>query len=235
MYKDETLLPISALQHLAFCARQCALIHIEGYWSENALTAQGRVLHEKTHEAGSESRAGLRIARGLRLRSRALGLTGVADVVEFHETEDGATHGSQAAALPGVPGRWRVFPVEYKRGRPKHDHCDIVQLCAQALCLEEMLGASVSRGAIFYGKPRRRMDVELDSGLREETTSLARRLHEFIAAGVTPPPESGKHCRNCSLNGFCLPDACAAPGRATIYLQDVINSHAADDIKEAPP
>ena len=232
MYDDDNLLPISALQHLAFCARQCALIHIEGCWAENVLTAQGRVLHEKTHKAGTESRAGLRIARGLRLRSRSLGLTGVADVVEFHEAEEGATPGNGAVEIPDLPGRWRAFPVEYKRGRPKPDRCDVVQLCAQAICLEEMLGATVPHGAIFYGKPRRRMDVELGTDLREETAALARLLHEFITAGATPPPEPGTHCRNCSLNGFCLPDACAAHGRATAYLENAIRSHVSDDTRE---
>ncbi len=144
IYSEDDLFMISALQHYAFCPRQCALIHIEQAWLENRWTAEGRILHERVHEQEGESRAGVRIERGLPLRSLRLGLVGVADVVEFHP-------------LPG--GGWQLFPVEYKRGKPKPDHCDEVQLCAQAMCLEEMMGVEVSQGALFYGKTRHRHDV----------------------------------------------------------------------------
>jgi len=139
-YTEDDLIPISALQHFVFCERQCALIHIEQAWTENRLTAEGRLLHERVHDQGGESRAGVRIERGLPLRSLRLGLVGVADVVEFHPLSEGG---------------WRPFPVEYKRGKPKRNACDEIQVCAQALCLEEMLGVRIPAGALFYGKTHR--------------------------------------------------------------------------------
>ena len=183
-------LPLSALQHLAFCPRQCALIHIEQQWAENRLTAEGRVLHDKAHEAGSESRCDLRVARGLPMQSIALGLHGVADIVEFHRQPNGA---------------WQPFPVEYKRGRPKAEPIDAVQLCAQAICLEEMLGQPVPDGAIFYGATHRRHDVSFDEGLRTETRRLAASAHSLVATGRTPAPEFGPKCRSCSFLELCRP------------------------------
>ncbi len=198
MHSEDELLPISALQHLSFCERQWALIHLEQVWSENVFTAEGRNLHEKTHEADCENRPGLRIVRGLRLRCLRLGLVGQADVVEFHKAEAGVS-------LDGPEGLWRPFPVEYKRGKAKPDNCDRVQLCAQAMCLEEMLGAEVREGALFYGRPRRREVVELTPELRGETESLAARLHELHAAGRTPKARYGPKCKSCSLLEVCLP------------------------------
>jgi len=197
MFSDDDLLPISALQHLAFCERQCALIHIEGLWAENVLTAEGRVLHDRTDDPSTERRGDLRIARALRIRSLRLGISGVADVVEFHRIQQT----DSPAPL------WQPFPVEYKRGRPKPDHCDWVQLCAQALCLEEMLQAQIPAGAMYYGQPRRRQEVAFDTGLRTETENLCRRLHELIAECLTPPPVNDKRCENCSLLPLCLPKA----------------------------
>ena len=133
MYSEDDLLPISALQHLAFCERQWALIHLEGVWAENQLTAEGRVMHDRAHEPGTESRGDIRISRGLRLRSLRLGLSGIADVVEFHRC--GRPDDVDGVCLPGVSGSWAPFPVEYKRGRPKSGPFDEIQLCAQALCL----------------------------------------------------------------------------------------------------
>jgi len=154
VYDIEDLIQLSALQNMVFCSRQCALIHIEQVWSENRLTAEGRLMHERTHEEGGESRGNVRIERAVMLRSLRLGLVGMADVVEFHRLED---------------GRWQPFPVEYKHGKPKVDDCDKVQLCAQAICLEEMLNVEIPGGALFYGKTRRRLDVAFDSDLRQET------------------------------------------------------------------
>ena len=182
--------PLSALQHFAFCPRQCALIHIERLWEENALTAEGRVLHERTHEAGTESRGDLRVARALPLQSAALGLHGVADVVEFHRQPDGS---------------WRLFPVEYKRGRPKPEPVDAVQLCAQALCLEEALVTSVPAGALFYGEKHRRHDVIFDDALRTATAQLAAAVHAMLSSGVTPPAMFAPKCRACSLVDLCKP------------------------------
>lgn len=206
MFPESDLLPISGLQHLAFCARQWGLIHLEGVWAENRLTAQGRVLHERAHAADGEVevREGIRIARGLRLRSLRLGLAGIADVVELHE---------QSA------GPWRPFPVEYKRGRPKPDHPDAVQLCAQALCLEEMLSTDVPAGAIFYGQPRRRTEITFDPALRAETEALAARMQALHAMGRTPQAEYAKKCESCSLLNLCLPKLTGGARSANAYLR----------------
>ncbi len=191
---------ISALQHFAYCPRQCALIHLERAWAENTLTAQGRVLHEKTHEAGSESRRDFRIARALPLQSLAHGLHGVADVVELHRQPDGA---------------WHPFPVEYKRGRPKFSPIDAVQLCAQALCLEEMLRVAIASGALFYGETRRRQDVVFDESLRAETLRLVAATRDMIASGRTPPPVyEARKCRACSLLELCRPRAASRSASA---------------------
>lgn len=190
-FADEDLdsaLPLSGLQHLAFCPRQWALIHLEQAWAENRLTSEGRLLHEKADLPGQSRRHDLHTVRGLPLGSRRLGLSGRADVVEF---------------------RPEPFPVEYKRGRRKPDDCDLVQLCAQALCLEEMLGQPVPHGAIFYGEPRRRLEVEFSPQLRARTESLASEMHRLYQSRETPPAKPGKYCQNCSLVNICLPHATA--------------------------
>ena len=198
MFSDEDLLPISALQHFLFCRRQCALIHIEGLWAENYFTAQGRSLHEKTHSAETENRPGIRIVRSLRLQSRRLGLVGQADVVEFHESTAGTE-------LTDTSHSWQPFPVEYKRGRAKPDNCDRVQLCAQAICLEEMLETHVPQGALFYGRPRRREQVEFTERLRTETECAAAELHRLFEDRRTPKAKYGRKCKSCSLYTVCMP------------------------------
>ncbi|MGC9998470.1 MAG: CRISPR-associated protein Cas4 [Bryobacteraceae bacterium] len=202
MFSDDDLIPISALQHYAFCPRQCALIHIERQWVENRLTAEGRVLHEKAHAGECELRDGVLTARGLALVSRRLGLAGQADVVEFHLSPDPA-----GVTLPGRVGRWRPFPVEYKRGRPKRGNCDEIQLCAQAMCLEEMLATTIQAGALFYGEPRRRKDVALSATLRGAAERAAGELHTLFDSRITPAPVNDERCRNCSLTEVCLPGA----------------------------
>ena len=159
-------------------------------------------MHERVHEEGSEMRAGVRIERGVSLRSLRLGLIGKADVVEFHRREDGI---------------WRPFPVEYKRGKPKPDHCDKIQLCAQALCLEEMIQAEIPGGALFYGQTRRRLDVVFDNNLRRET--VARQVRELLNSGKTPKPVYAKRCDNCSLIADCLPKAIQKRRSVKNYLQ----------------
>ncbi len=207
MYEDDDLLQLSGLQHLAYCERQWALIHLEGQWAESSLTADGRILHERTDSDVTEVRGDRRIARGLRIRSLRLGLVGRTDVVEFHrlsETEDN----SGAVRLQESKGMWRPYPVEYKRGQPKPDHRDAVQLCAQALCLEEMLDASIPQGALYYGMQRRRSEVGFDTSLRGETENLAGRMHKLSEMAETPPPANNRaRCRNCSLKDICLPKA----------------------------
>ncbi|MGN6507221.1 MAG: CRISPR-associated protein Cas4 [Tepidisphaeraceae bacterium] len=195
---DDDLLPISALQHLLYCPRQCALIHLEHAWAENVLTTEGKHLHEKTDHARGETRPGLRLARGLMIRSFAHRLIGKTDVVEYYD--DG-----------------RVAPVEYKRGRPKVHEADRVQLCAQAFCLEEMLGRPVEAGAIFYGQTRRRLDVPFDGILRQTTEQTIQRLQELFDSRRTPAAEySSAKCDRCSLIDLCLPKARAA---ASAYLK----------------
>jgi CRISPR-associated exonuclease Cas4 len=213
MYAEDDLLPLSALQHLLYCDRQCALIHLERLWAENSLTVQGRHLHEKADSGRANTRGDLRTARGLPLRSFRLGLIGKADVVEFRHAPATSPIASQSASstceaasavessLPIVP-----FPIEYKRGRPKSHDADRVQLCAQALCLEEMLAVHVPAGALFYGKTRRRHDVAFDAPLRQLTEETAECLHALIASGRTPPAVyAEKKCGRCSLINLCLP------------------------------
>jgi CRISPR-associated exonuclease Cas4 len=188
---EEDFIPLSALQHFLYCPRQCALIHVEGQWSENLYTAEGQILHSRTDEYRSEQRRGVRTVSGIPIRSRELGVTGKTDVVEFHADEK---------------GREIIFPVEYKRGKPKKHEADEVQLCAQALCLEEMLDAEISEGALFYGSNRRRHGVAFGRSLRELTKDTAYRTRALIASGTTPPPSySDKLCSQCSLLTVCNP------------------------------
>ena len=228
MFEEDDLRPLSALQHLVFCERQCALIHIEQVWVENRFTAEGRLLHERVDHDKGESRGDLRIARGLPLRSLRLGLVGKADVVEFHRVEgDGP-----GVTLDDASGRWQPYPVEYKRGKPKIHRADEVQLCAQALCLEEMLQFSplnpprgtlqpaIHEGALYYGQKRRRQVVPFDQELRTLTENAARRFHELLAAGKTPVAVREPKCEQCSLLHVCLPDAPHASARS--YLADLL-------------
>jgi CRISPR-associated exonuclease Cas4 len=208
-YTEDELIMISALQHYAFCERQCALIHIEQVWDENRATAEGHIMHERVHQQDRESRGDVRIEYGVPLRSLRLGLVGKADVVEFHRVSKDF---------------WQPFPVEYKRGKPKHDHCDLIQLCAQAMCLEEMLSVSVPSGAIFYGRTRRRLDVSFDDPLRRETEGTAIRAHQLIVSGKTPPPVYEKRCRSCSLMGECMPKTTGKRSLVKRYLERMVKS-----------
>jgi len=223
MYTEEDLLPISGLQHLAFCERQVALIHIEGLWEENVYTAEGKILHEHAHEEGREAMGDLRIARALRLRSLRLGLVGLADVVEFHCADNSV--GKSSVELPGVHGYWQPLIVEYKRGLPKLDRTDEVQLCAQAMCLEEMLDVEISSSVFFYGKPRRRDVVNLGSSLREETEKVANRLHELIESGKTTVVSYNAKCERCSLIDVCLPKMPRGRGSVENYLRNVLSEN----------
>jgi CRISPR-associated exonuclease Cas4 len=188
---DNPLL-ISALQHAVYCLRQAALIHIERVWAENRFTAEGRVLHDVAHEAGARKARGVRRVTALPLASRRLNLAGVADVVEFHAGPDGET----------------PFPIEYKRGKPKLHRADEVQLCAQGLCLEEMIGRAVPKGALFYGETKRRLIVLFDVELRRLTEETAAAFGALVAEGRTPLPVwKASRCRSCSLIELCRPQA----------------------------
>jgi len=210
MYIESDLLPLSALQHICFCERQCALIHVEQVWLENRFTAEGRIMHDRVDSGKSESRRDVRISFAVLLRSLRLGLVGKADVVEFHREKD-----SDRKTI------WRPFPVEYKRGRPKKNNCDKIQLCAQALCLEEMLGHHIDGGALFYGKTRRRQDVALDDKLRAETEEMSRRLHALFNARKTPRPVFDQRCPNCSFISYCLPETLGGKKSAGRYLKGI--------------
>ena len=207
MFDEAELVPISALQHMLYCPRQCALIHIERQWDENRDTAEGQVLHAHADVSGADTRNGISIHRHVPLCSRRVGIFGIADVVEMR---DG---GSQA------------YPVEYKRGRPKTHRADEVQLCAQALCLEEMLGDAVREGALFYGGHRRRWEVYFDSELRALTERIAADTRRMLEAGVTPSPEyAPRKCNSCSLKQACRPDDRRMPGRVDRWLAKSIRA-----------
>jgi len=207
LYPESDLIPLSALQHLLFCERQCALIHIEQAWIENVFTAEGRLMHERADSGKSESRGNVKTECGLLLRSLRLGLSGKADVVEFHYEDKKSRKLSQ------------VKPIEYKRGRPKEENWDRVQLCAQAICLEEMLGIEIAEGSLFYGKTRRRKDVLFNAALRQETEDAAKRLHELIASGQTPKAVYSAICDNCSMIQVCLPKAVGKKQSVSRYLE----------------
>jgi CRISPR-associated exonuclease Cas4 len=207
-YSESDLIQLSALQHYLFCPRQCALIHVEQIWEESGLTAEGRILHERVDAGGVEKRGNMKRVFGLPIRSLRLGLSGKADVVEFHRQVDGT---------------WRPYPVEHKRGRRKKEDWDRVQLCAQALCLEEMLGVSVPEGALFYGKEQRREVVAISEALRRETEEVAGAVHRMLAEGRTPAPEYAKKCDSCSLVGICLPRGVGGRGgKVARYLAKAV-------------
>ena len=207
------MIMLSALQHAVFCMRQCALIHLEGIWTENHLTATGRILHERVDNGMHETRRDVRLATALRLVSRRLGVIGIADMVEFHRVGEGG------APLPDLSGRWMPFPVEYKHGKPKIHRADEVQLCAQAMCLEEMLNVEIPSGALFYGTTRRRMEVRFDAGLRALTESTAEKVHQLFSSGTIPPAEYGKWCESCSLLDSCNPKSQGKSARAWLARQ----------------
>ena len=216
MFTEDDLLPISALQHLAFCERQWALIHLERVWNENALTAEGRWQHERVHDDDVETRGDVRIAHSLWLRSFRLGLVGQADVVEFAPD-----------AVPHI--------VEHKHGKPKLDSSDEIQLCAQALCLEEMLGVSIPEGDIFYGRTRRRHRVVFTEDLRRKTEVLAARLHDLTEKRVTPPASPAPRCDNCSLNGACMPGFTNGKRSAQRYIANFIAAARCGEGEEGAP
>lgn len=204
MFDESDLLPISGLQHLLFCERQWGLIHLESAWAANRLTAEGDELHAKTDSGLSGTVGENVVARSLDLRCLRLGLSGRADVVEFHGAD-------------GIP-----FSVEYKHGKSKRIDCDRVQLCAQALCLEEMTGKAIPQGALFYATPRRRESVEFSAELRATTEAAAARMHALWKEGRTPAPVKFPGCKSCSLLDLCQPDALGSKTAASSYVRRVL-------------
>ena len=198
-YKEEDYLQLSGIQHFCFCRRQWALIHIENQWADNLRTVEGELLHSRVHDPGNrEIRGNIVITRDMRVFSTSLGISGACDVVEFHLSDDGIP-------LKGREGLFRPYPIEYKHGSPKESHADLLQLCAQAICLEEMLCCNVPKGAIYYGETRRRSEIELSDSLREEVRTSLSEMHILYEKGHTPKVRPSKSCNACSLKDICLP------------------------------
>lgn len=198
-FKEEEYLQLSGLQHFSFCRRQWALIHIEQQWAENLRTTDGRILHEKAHDSSiREKRGDLIVTRDMSIHSPTLGVSGSCDVVEFHR-------GTEGIPMAGQEGLWQPYPVEYKRGSPKSTDADKLQLCAQAMCLEEMLCCDIPEGAIFYGEIRRREVVDLDEELRGKVRTLLEQMHDLYRRSHTPKVKPAKGCNACSLKELCLP------------------------------
>ena len=198
-YAEDDYLMISGIQHFKFCRRQWALIHVEQQWAENVHTVTGELMHKKAHDPHlTEKRKDTIIVRALPVSSRELGISGECDVVEFHKCEDGIQ-------LHGHRGLYSVFPVEYKKGKPKLTEEDKLQVVAQALCLEEMFSTRVAQGAIFYGETRRREQIEITEGLREEVIHMLAEMHQYYARKYTPKVKPSKACNACSLKDICLP------------------------------
>lgn len=198
-YNEDEYLQLSGLQHFAFCRRQWALIHIENQWAENYRTVDGALMHETAHDSGStESRGDLLIKRGVSVCSAELGISGQCDVLEYHR-------GAHGIPLHGKDGLWQPYPVEYKRGKPKADNVDALQLCAQAMCLESMLCCDIMEGAVYYGETRRRERILFTEELRREVKELLAQMHELYKREHTPKVRPTKACNACSLKEMCLP------------------------------
>ena len=213
---DETennLFPLSAISHYTFCPRRCALIHTEQTWNENYFTASGRELHVVVDDGASESRKDRKIARSVRLASRELGVSGISDVVEFVRDDE------KGVPISRWPGKWRPYPIEYKRGTARNEEPYRRQLCAQAICLEEMFGSVVNEGALYLGSVKRRIAVPIDDSLRVATRETSRRIRQLLNSGITPQAEFGPHCNKCSLVDECMPCLSGQPARQWILEQ----------------
>lgn len=215
-YNEEDFLLLSGIQHFVFCRRQWALIHIEQQWQENLRTIEGGILHERSHDSTiKEKRGNSIIARGTRIFSRTLGLTGTCDVIEYHKSPDGVE-------IFGHDGIYKVFPIEYKRGKPKENRADEIQLCAQAMCLEEMLMCQIPEAYLYYGETKRRLKVIIDDELRQYVKAAAKEMHEFFERRYTPKSKASKACRACSLTDICVPKLCKNPS-VTYYINKNIS------------
>jgi CRISPR-associated exonuclease Cas4 len=217
MYDEDCLLPLSALAQFYYCPRRAALITIEQQWEENVFTAEGTVLHQRVHSEECESRSDLRISRGVRVRSMRLGLVGTLDYLELRLLEEGNHSGIN---LEGVSGLWMPIPVEYKHGVTREEKEYEIQLCAQALCLEEMLRIAVDEGYLYYGASRKRHLVQFDQGLRSLVQEGASRLHDMTATMITPPAQFGPKCSKCSMIDACQPHL--AESKAKGYLDRIL-------------
>lgn len=214
-YNEDDFLALSGIQHFSFCRRQWALIHIEQQWQENLRTIEGMILHEKAHSGDSEKRGGIITTRGMPVFSYSLGVRGICDVVELHRNSDGVQ-------LFGRDGLYLPVPVEYKRGSPKENDADVLQLCAQAICLEEMLLCPpIAKGFLYYGETHRRLPVLLDAALRDRVRGMFAEMHELYRRRHTPKVKPTKSCKACSLADICMPKLCKNLS-ATAYIQSVL-------------
>ena len=215
-YNEEDFLLLSGIQHFSFCKRQWALIHIEQQWQENLRTIEGEILHEKTHNNSvKEKRGDLIVSRGMAIFSRTLGITGTCDVVELHKSSDGVN-------IFGRDGTYKPVPVEYKRGKPKDDESDVLQLCAQAMCLEEMLLCTIPEAFLFYGETKRRLKILLDDALRERVKTVFKEMHELYDRRYTPKVKISKSCKACSLTELCMPRLCKNPSALDYMKKNIL-------------
>lgn len=216
MFAEEEYLALSGIQHYAFCPRQWALIHIERQWADNLLTMEGSILHDKVDDPFNfEKRKNTVTVRAMPVSSAVLGFYGVCDIVEYER----AKGPEEAVELKHRKGFFRPVPVEYKRGRPKNTDCDSLQLCAQAMCLEEKHGVPVKSGSIYYGQTKHRIIVELGDGLRGQVLRIAKAMHRDFDSGVTPAPNIKARCKACSLAALCMPQAARSGQTVQRYLQ----------------
>ena len=199
MYNEEDFLQLSGIQHFVFCRRQWALAYIEMQWEENVRTFEGRQLHKKAHDVSlKEKRGDVIIERAMPIHSRELGISGECDVVEFYESPNGVK-------LSGHTGKYIAIPIEYKRGRPKTNEADILQLTAQTICIEEMLCCDIPYGYIYYGETRHRQKVEITVELRQKVKMIFEEMHKYYKQRYTPKVKRSKSCNACSLKDVCLP------------------------------
>ena len=202
MYSEDDYLQLSGIQHFTFCRRQWALIHIEQQWCENYRTVDGNIMHENVHDAGfHEKRGDIVITRAMAVSSSRLGISGECDAVEFKKCSNGTE-------VFGLEGKYSVIPVEYKRGEPKEDDCDILQLTAQALCLEDMLYCDIPFGYLYYGETRHRIKVSFSDELRSRTENIIGEMHRLYSEKHTPKVKRRRACNACSLKNVCLPEIC---------------------------
>ena len=202
MYREEDYLQLSGIQHFDFCRRQWALIHIEQQWQDNLRTVEGNIMHERAHNGPrTEGRGEYFSIRGMRVASAELGISGICDVVEFHMDDNGVP-------IQGKEGRFRVIPVEYKKGTNKESDCDRLQLAAQAMCLEEMLCCEINVGYLYYGEPHRRTQVDMTDELREKVRTCCEEMHQLYDRRHTPKVKASKACNACSMKEICMPKLC---------------------------
>jgi CRISPR-associated exonuclease Cas4 len=216
-YQPDELLPLSGIQHFCFCRRQWALIHVERQWQDNVLTVEGKLLHNRADNPFfTEARKGVIVTRSMPVASYRLGLYGVCDIVEFTQSPDGVN-------LHGREGVFQPAPVEYKRGKPKKNRCDEVQLCAQAICLEEMMSIQITFGYLYYGEIRHRVEIELTDELRQLVSKYSEEMHSYFERGYTPKVKPSKACKSCSLEDICMPGLQEMGLTASKYIQKQID------------